>query len=189
MFFRRVSHGFSCFFVPRENGRHAKNAIPSTRKPVFSRYALAPPQRGRRRNYSKTRIKTTSNYVYKMLIFLIFFVPQGPAAKMASKMISQSPSGSLPGTLWEPPGTPWEAQDDPKRRQERPKKAPGAAKSAPRAFKRAPGSPFGDPLGPRGRPEASREPFWSHFGWILERFSNHSSLPGAPLPGFPGTCF
>ena len=42
---------------------------------------------------------------------------------------------------------------------------------------------------PKGRPEASREPFWSHFGWILERFSNHSSLPGAPLPGFPGTCF
>ena len=61
--FRKVSHGFCCFFVPRENGRHAKNAIPSTRKPVFSRCALAPPQRGRRRNYSKTRIKTTSNYV------------------------------------------------------------------------------------------------------------------------------
>ena len=126
----------------------------------FSRCALAPAQRGRRRRTTRHSIKTTSNISRKMLIFLLFCAGR-PCSRNAPKMTSRRLSGTLPGTLWEPPGTPWEAHDDPKRRQERPKKAPGAA----------PGRPGADQKGLKSRPRlrgGSGEPFWSHFGLILE---------------------
>ncbi len=97
----------------------------------------------------------------KNAYFSYFFRAGRPCSKNAPKMTSRRLSGTLPGTLWEPPGTPWEAQDDPKRRQERPRKAPGAA----------PGRPGADQKGLKSRPRlrgASGEPFWSHFGLILE---------------------
>ena len=133
---------------------------PPSENPYFSRCALAPPQRGRRRRTTKHCIKTTSKYK-EHAYFSYFFRAGRPCSKNAPKMTSRRLSGTLPGTLWEPPGTPWEAQDDPKRRQERPKKAPGAA----------PGRPGADQKGLKSRPRlrgASGEPFWSHFGLILE---------------------
>ena len=119
-------------------------------------------------------------------VFSWFLRAGRPCRKKAPKMTSRRLSGTLPGTLWDPPGTPWEAQDDP---TEAPRAIQDGPRSRPEYSKRAPGSTFGDPWRPRGRLEASREPFWTHFGRILKQFSSHSSVPGAHLPGFPGTCF
>ena len=47
--------------------------------------------------------------------------------------------------------------------------APGRARASPGRLRGASGSR----VGPKGRPEASREPCWSHFGAILEPFLNH----------------
>ena len=61
-FFECFSLAFGHFFAPRANGRHAKIATPSMRKPVFSRCALAPAPPGRRRKIHKKQPKTCLLY-------------------------------------------------------------------------------------------------------------------------------
>ena len=109
------------------------------------RCALAPAPRLRRRRRQKTHAKTTSRNRENQ-VFSCFF-----ACRQA--LPQRSSQNDLPEALRD--------QDDPKRRQERPKKDPGAA----------PGRPGADQKGLKSLPRlrgASGEPFWNHFGLILE---------------------
>ena len=63
----------------------------------FSRCALAPPQRGRRRKNTKNNIKTTSTNRLKKATFPYIFRAGRPCSKNAPKMTSGSLSGTLPG--------------------------------------------------------------------------------------------
>ncbi len=101
-------------------------------------------------------------------------MPHGSSAKMSPKWppgASPGPSGGLPGT--------------PRRPEIDQLFAPGGPQAANNEFFGTPGplqEGSGEPLeaesAPKGRPEASREPFWSHFASILDP-------PGHHFPRFP----
>ena len=105
------------------------------------------------------------------MTFLAFFRSRRPNRQKAPQMTSQTPSGTLPGTLQEAEIDPLFAPRAFQGRQDEflgtPRALPEplrdgsgerlAAGSGPRAAQRPPGSHFG----------AILEPFWSHFGTIL----------------------
>ena len=189
LFFVRVVQQFPCFFGSARKRPIGEICNTFRAKTNILKVRSGAGAAGKTKKRLKITCKNTFRKLSQFVDFPCFFVPQGPAAKMASKMTSQSPSGSLPGTLGDPPGAPGR----PKTASRRPQEPPGATQDGPRSRpehpKRALGSSFGDPWRPRGRPEASREPCWRDFGALFEPFSNHSSVPGAHLLGFPGTCF
>ena len=95
------------------------------------------------------------------MTFLLFCRSRRPNRKKASQMISQTPSGTLPGTLQEAEIDPLFAPRAFQGRQDdffgTPRAVRLAARSGSRAAQRPPGSHFG----------AMLEPFWSHVGTIL----------------------
>ena len=157
------SKHFSLFFVLRANGRDTKNAIPSTRKPVFSRCALAPLPRGRRRKtahkmFGNSMKKERNNYKNSD----IFRVGR-PCSKNAAKTISRRPSGSLPGTPREVEIDQLFAPSRPPGRQQEFLGRPGAAQSRSR---RPPGRLWKQVL----RPGGAERPAGSDFGAMLASF-------------------
>ena len=94
-----MSTYFLCFLVPRENGRHAKFVTPPTRKPLFSRCALAPAPRATRRK-TENYTKPVLTKFRKFCVFLLWSSRQGLQQK-TPKMTARNPSGTLPGRLRE----------------------------------------------------------------------------------------
>ena len=134
----------------------------------FSRCALAPPQRGRRRKNTKNNIKTTSNISRNMFIFLLFSCRQALQQKCSHN--------DVPEALRDPPGDPLGASGDtlggPRRPQEAPRATPEGPRSRPgppRSGPQRPPKPASAPGGLRG---AILEPFWHHFGASGGRFSS-----------------
>ena len=120
---------FSMFWALREKSRRAKNGTPSTRKPVFSRFAPAQAQAQGRQQKAKKATQNELEKQEKITKKLTFSGSRGRLPKISSKMWCRNLLRSLRGA-------PREAQDGPKRRQERPKTAPRAAGRAPRACQR-----------------------------------------------------
>ena len=120
-FFVRVVQQFPCFFGSARKRPIGEICNTFRAKTNILKVRSGAGAAGKTKKRLKITCKNTFRKLRQFVDFPCFFVPQGPAAKMASKMTSQSPSGSLPGTLWDPPGTPGRPQDGPKSRQERPK--------------------------------------------------------------------
>ena len=95
-------------------------------------------------------------------------------------MTSQTPSGTLPGTLQEAEIDPLFA---PRAFQGRQDDFLGTPRAVPEPLRDASGERLAAGSGP-SRPEASREPFWSHFGAILEPLIEPFWLPCLTPRGF-----
>ena len=102
-------------------------------------------------------------------ISCLFFRSVGLTAKKNAQSDLQSPSGTLRGPSRRAKSIHFSLQGRSKAAKMNFWDAPGRARASPGRLRGASGSR----VGPKGRPEASREPFWSHFGAILEPFWNH----------------
>ena len=163
-FFQLGSPSNLSFLLPRENGRHAKNATPSKRKSNFQGARLRRRRRQGKEQTYKNHLKTASKNIGKKTSAFLFFRAARPCHENAPKITSQNPSDTLLGTPWRPQGLPRSGR-------ERPRRVPGASQERP-------GSHLSGHFGPRDRPEASREPFWSHFGSIVKHVDSHFRPPG-----------
>ena len=98
--------------------------------------------------------------------FLLFFRARRPNRQKAPQMTSQIPLGPSRGPSRRPKSIHFSLQGRSKAAKIIFWDAPGRARASPGRLRGASGSRFG----PKGRPEASRELFWSIFGAILEPF-------------------
>ena len=135
---------------------------------VFSRYALALPQRGRRRKNIKNNIKATSKNPETYLFSLLFSCRQALQQKCSQNNVPEAlrdPPGDPLGASGDTLGGPRRPQEAPRATQEGPRSRPGPPRSGPKR----PQKPASAPGGLRG---AILEPFWPHFGASGGRFSS-----------------
>ena len=83
--FKKTITNYVVFSLRAKMGDKRFLQYPPGENQYFSRCALAPAQRGRRRKTTKNNINIHRTYIERCLFFLTFFVPAGLAAKMFPK--------------------------------------------------------------------------------------------------------
>ena len=104
-FFVRLSFCLKDVRAPRANGAHADYIIKTHGfKHIFKLCFRAGERRGEQNTHGsgkKTHAKTAPKKTYFLVTFLFFFRSRRPNRQKAPQMTSQTPSGTLPGTLQE----------------------------------------------------------------------------------------